>query len=348
MRDAPRDVGPGGAALVAQLVGDVVERQHAAVLIAHAPYRQRALAGPDPHQHVGLALIARHEFVEVGRQAGERGALDLFLALLQQRLGRAVDEQDAIARVERDDPGGDARQHRLDEGSAGVELAVGRHQRAGLFLQAPGHAVERGRQRRDFIVGRRHRDARRKIPFFDPARGGDELADRAHQTVGDLERDEDRQADDDQRARQQSAIELQLIGARPRKQGAIVAEDFVGAADLLAELGFEHPCRVDIIPFADAKRSKRANPVRRVDRHARLALELGNRLRRDDPLERPVVGIDHRLRADLPIRTDIDDRRFGQVADIDLAREGLGEARIVDRNFAKITGDIARHGHRFV
>ena len=45
VRDAAGDVRPGGAALVGQLVGDVVEGQHRAVLVAHALDRERALAG---------------------------------------------------------------------------------------------------------------------------------------------------------------------------------------------------------------------------------------------------------------------------------------------------------------
>ena len=56
--------------------------------------------------------------------------------------------------VERDDARGDARQHRLDEGAAGVELLVGGHQRAGLFLQPPGHSVEGRAERGDLVVGR--------------------------------------------------------------------------------------------------------------------------------------------------------------------------------------------------
>ena len=67
MRDPARDVRPCRAALIGQLVGDVVEGEDAAVLVANALDRERALAGPGDDQDVGLALLAAHEFVEVGR-----------------------------------------------------------------------------------------------------------------------------------------------------------------------------------------------------------------------------------------------------------------------------------------
>ena len=97
-----------------------------------------------------------------------------------------------------------ARQHRLDERAARVELVVGGDQRAGLLLQPPGHAVEGGGEHGDFVGRLVDRDARRKIALLDPARGVDQLADRAQQPVGELERGEDRQRDDDQRAGQQA------------------------------------------------------------------------------------------------------------------------------------------------
>ena len=59
VRDAPRDVRPGGAALVGQLVGDVVEGQHRAVLVAHALDRERALAAVGGDQDIGLATARR-------------------------------------------------------------------------------------------------------------------------------------------------------------------------------------------------------------------------------------------------------------------------------------------------
>ncbi len=87
-------------------------------------------------------------------------------------------------------PGGDARQHRLDERAAGIELLVGRHQRAGLLLQPAGHPVERRAERRDFIVGRGRSigHAGGQVAFLDPPGGIDQLLDRPKQPVGELQR----------------------------------------------------------------------------------------------------------------------------------------------------------------
>ena len=79
MRDAPGDVRPGGAPLVGQLVGDVVEGQHRAVLIAHALDRQRALPAVGDDDHVRFGLLAAHELVEIRRHRAERLPFDLVL-----------------------------------------------------------------------------------------------------------------------------------------------------------------------------------------------------------------------------------------------------------------------------
>ena len=85
-----------------ELVGDVVEGQHRAVLVAHALDRERPLAGVGGDRDIGLGLVAAHELVEVRRNLGQAGPFELALPLRQQRLGRAVDQQDAVLGVERD------------------------------------------------------------------------------------------------------------------------------------------------------------------------------------------------------------------------------------------------------
>ncbi len=66
MRDAPGDVRPGGTALVGKLVGDVVEGQDGAVLVADALDGERALHGSDRELDVGLRLVPKHEMIEIG------------------------------------------------------------------------------------------------------------------------------------------------------------------------------------------------------------------------------------------------------------------------------------------
>ena len=261
MRDSARDIRPGGAALIAELVGDVVEGEDAAVLIADPLDRKRARAALGRDQHVRFRLLAAHEFVELGRDARQLPPLDRFVGALDELVGRAVDEQDLVGAVERDNPGGDTRQHRLDEGAAGLQLGVGGLERAGLLLEPPGHAVERARQHLNFILGLADLHPGREIAGLDPAGGANQLTHRPHQPVGQLECRRDRQRDDDQRPEQQGGVEAQLIGARFGEQALIIREHAIGANDLRSELRVEYPRRVKIGARAEPKLDQGADPV---------------------------------------------------------------------------------------
>ena len=171
VRNPARDVRPCGPALVGQLVGDVVEGQHRPVLVAHALDRERALDALGGDQHIRLGLLAAHELVELGRDRRQASCLRSPLPFCEQGLGRAVEEQYPELRIDRDDAGGDARQHRLDEGAASVELRVGGAQVARLFLEPPGHPIEGGGEGLDLVLGLRDRHARGKIARFDPPGG---------------------------------------------------------------------------------------------------------------------------------------------------------------------------------
>ena len=169
-----------------------------------------------------------------------------------------------LLRIERDHARGDARQHRLDEGAAGVELGVGGAQRAGLLLEPPGHPVEGGRQRLDLVLGLGDRHARREIALLDPPGGVDQLADRPHQAVGELQRGEDRQADDDQRAEQQRGIEFQLVGSRfARAAPDNRCSTSLARSICWRNLRIEHARDVEIGVRAVIERVTRADPVRR-------------------------------------------------------------------------------------
>ena len=117
-----------------------------------------------------------------------------------------------MPRIERDDARGDARQHRLDEGAAGVELGVGGAERARLLLEPPGHPVEGGRERLDLVLALRDRHPSREIARLDPPGGVDKLARRAGQggprSSSAVTIDK---PDDNQRAEQKRRIETQLV-----------------------------------------------------------------------------------------------------------------------------------------
>ena len=133
-----------------------------------------------------------------------------------------------MLRVDRNDARGDARQHRLDERAPGIELRVGASQLVGLLLEPLGHPVERGGERLHLVLGLGDRHARGEIAGLDPAGGSDQLADRPDQPVRELQRGQDRQADNDQRAEQQRGIEAQLVD----RASASAAHDNRGARRL--------------------------------------------------------------------------------------------------------------------
>ena len=160
--DAAGDVGPGGAALVEQLLGDVVEGEDVAALDPHPLHRQRARLAAGGELDDVLALVAVEMGVELGRELGELAADRLVLVGLEQGLGRAVDQPHVALLVDRDDAGGDPGQHRLDEGAAAVELGVGRDQGAGLLLEPAGHPVEGVAQDADLVACTR--DAGHRAP----------------------------------------------------------------------------------------------------------------------------------------------------------------------------------------
>ena len=67
MGDPAGDVRPGGASLIGELVGDVVEGENEAILIADPLYGQSALTVLGRDEDIGLALFTAEEFFEFAR-----------------------------------------------------------------------------------------------------------------------------------------------------------------------------------------------------------------------------------------------------------------------------------------
>ena len=137
MGDAARDVGPGGAALRGDEVGDVVERDDAALVGAER------IAG---HAHVeqALAAVARQCRLALMQPGTHRARLGQNLAELgqhvldatpdqraaggigtKQPLGGGVADRNDAAFIDADDARRHARQGRLDEGAPFVVERVG-------------------------------------------------------------------------------------------------------------------------------------------------------------------------------------------------------------------------------
>src|SRR3546814_9826234 len=103
---------------------------------------------------------------------------------LFRSFGGGIGEEDAMIRADRDDGGGDAAEHRLDEAAACLQLLIGIDECARLTLQLFGHAVEGARQHGDFIVTFRGFDAHRKITARGGPRRAEQRAKRTYDPVG--------------------------------------------------------------------------------------------------------------------------------------------------------------------
>ena len=136
MRDAARDVGPGGAALRRHQVGDVVERDDEALDLAArallrdldvegallAVARELDLAVRRPAASLPRLLENRPQLREQPRPAGGRCR-----SLSSSPSAASAERLTSVTRpgrVEADDAGGDAGQHRLGEAPPLVDLLV--------------------------------------------------------------------------------------------------------------------------------------------------------------------------------------------------------------------------------
>jgi len=125
VRDPARHVGPCRSPLVEQLVGNVVEGQDVAAIGLHPFHRQRVdfVVAGDLH-HI-LAFVGVEMPVEFRRQFGERLPHDRALIGPQQSLGGRIDQLHPPFAIHGHDARRHARHHRLDEGTAILQLRIG-------------------------------------------------------------------------------------------------------------------------------------------------------------------------------------------------------------------------------
>ena len=139
VRDAPRDVGPGGAALVEQVAAVMSSKVR-----TWPPSRRDDRHRERPHlpaageldDRLADSLADRADRVPARprRAAGRSGFSP---CVCSRRSADWLISRIAPLAVDRDDARADARQHRLDQRAALFELAVGRDERAGLLLEPP-------------------------------------------------------------------------------------------------------------------------------------------------------------------------------------------------------------------
>jgi len=285
VRDSACDVGPGGAALIEQLLGDIVEGQHMPSFVGHDLDREGACLARSARFHDALAHMAVEQRVEFGRDRCERLIDRHARAACEHNPRRAVHQPHASLAIDREDAGRHARQHRLGQRAPPLE-------RAGLLFEADRHAVERVGERRDLILGTRIGHTRGKVARGHATCGIDQLTNRPHEPIRHIQRDPYRDGDDQQRDEQQRGIELKLQTPRSIDQRAIFDQNCACALKFVPE-GRIYPRRVKIIVGADGKFRQRADAVRALHDDGRLArAQRPDHRGRDEFADLAIIGID--------------------------------------------------------
>ena len=160
---------------------------------------QRDLIGDET---LSLFLRPLEHRGELRHGLGERLTDEIGLLHLQQRLGRAIDQSDDTVTVDADDTGGHARQHRLHELAALVELRIGADQLVTLTLELRGHRVESRAEHREVAIGGANIDIDAEVAARNLLGRTHELADRRDQTIGEPHADPDGRREERQCQRQ--------------------------------------------------------------------------------------------------------------------------------------------------
>ncbi len=146
VRNAPRDIGPGGAALIEQLLGNILKAQDKAVALRYCFRGQRRGFGVCARElDDRLALVPNQQLRKFGRDVRQGATGQAISRLADQPLGGGVGELDAVVGVHRNHCRRHAAEHRFNKAAPSLELFVDANQRAGLPFQLFGHSIERAR-----------------------------------------------------------------------------------------------------------------------------------------------------------------------------------------------------------
>ena len=204
MRDAPGNVGPGGAALVAQLVGDVVEGQdrHHPRSARASPPASAALRPNGPGHRPRAASPAMNSSSSAETSASVT-PFELPALVLQQAsrpsgwsAGCRPSASSAMTPAVTLDSTASMKARRVSS------CCVGGHQRAGLFLQAPVIRLKAVAKRLDLVLGLgRTGDPGGEVALLDPPRGSRPVASTGRtRRSASFRAAKMASADDDQRA----------------------------------------------------------------------------------------------------------------------------------------------------
>ena len=176
-----RDLGPGGGALRAEKLGDVLEGDDETldliivVELGRDPHQERAVAvgrrnsscssmaglfgAPRPRPRAALRSPAARRS-PAGRSAARRSG---FEKIERSKVGQG----DQALAIETDHTRGHAADHRFGKGAALIQLAVRLNQLIALGAQLIGHAVEGALQVVDLVVFLGFRNAHAEVAVAD-------------------------------------------------------------------------------------------------------------------------------------------------------------------------------------
>ena len=178
------------------LVGGLFGRDaHRQIALAHvAADRDLAL-----HQAVHPRARLGEQRLKLGHHVGQLAAGRVGFVLPDQPLGRAVEDADPALRIDADDARARARQHRLGETAAAVDLVARAHQVVALGAQFLRHLVEGLAKLGKVALPAAHRHLHIEIAGGDEIGGADQPPDRRDQPVCEIEPDPHRRQEHDQR-----------------------------------------------------------------------------------------------------------------------------------------------------
>ena len=264
------------------------------------------------------------------------------LRAIEQPLGRAVDDGNAALGVETDDAGADAREHRLGEAAALIDLVARADDVFVLRAKLLRHLVEAFAQVREIALAPPQRNLDVEISGSNEIGGADQAADRGGEPIGEIQSEPHRGQQQDQRDDRIHQREGDLYAEAPVLHARIFGKPRLGRTQILQHLGIDGARDVEIGVVEGRERhdgGDKIGGVREInDRPLRRRLsdrKIGGNLRFAARID---VGAFH----DRGVA--MDHHRDRKAADRSLGAENFAKPRAVFVIHAAQPRQIVRHG----
>ena len=257
MRDAARDIGPGGGALRGYELGDVVERHHIvalgrARLLARHSHRQVALLAVAVDRHLALnealhsGARGRKHVGKLGHDIGQRAPECVGFGTSDQSFRGPIQNADAALGVDPDDAGARSGQHSFGETTAAIDQVTRAHDVVALGPQLLRHLVEGLAQLGEVALGAPGRHLNVEIAGRDNLSRADQAADGRHQVIGEVQSDPDRRQQHDERDHRVHQSECDLNADLACREIGILSDAGLRRPQLREHARIEQACNVQI------------------------------------------------------------------------------------------------------